>query len=269
MALLRNAKGSSTIARHQPLGNCRVSATRYGLAHHHRVTMAAVIRMTKTAMDRRCLRCAAEVVTYPPHFNNQVISMTVDLNSRYGLNPAHSEVQEACQIIHPCDVLDMGCSNGRNALYLSQLGFNVIAVDNNPGAISMLQEIVDKEGIENIKTQVYDIHHAQLDRDYGFIACTVTLMFLDPSRVGAVISDMQARTLPGGYHLIVCAMNTDDYPCPVRFPFTLKAGQLREVYKEWELIKYNEDVGTMHNGAQLRFATMLAKKPGSTQTEGR
>lgn len=45
--------------------------------------------------------------------------MTVDLNSRYGLNPAHSEVVEACQIIEPCDALDMGCSNGRNALYLS------------------------------------------------------------------------------------------------------------------------------------------------------
>jgi len=41
--------------------------------------------------------------------------MPTDLNSRYGLNPAHSEVVEACQTIAPCDALDMGCSNGRNA----------------------------------------------------------------------------------------------------------------------------------------------------------
>ncbi len=188
--------------------------------------------------------------------------MTVDLNSRYGLNPAHSEVAEACSIIAPCNALDMGCSNGRNALYLSQLGFNVSAVDNNPNAIDMLQHIVSEEGIANIKAQVYDINSAGLGVDYGFIACTVTLMFLDPARVAAVISDMQEHTLPGGYNLIICAMSTEKHPCPVRFPFTLKAGQLRETYAGWELIKYNEDVGTMHTGAQLQFATMLARKPG-------
>ncbi len=187
--------------------------------------------------------------------------MTVDLNSRYGLNPAHSEVVEACQIIEPCDTLDMGCSNGRNAVYLGQLGFNVNAIDANPSAINMLENIINEEGMTNIKAEVYDINHASLGVNYGFIACTVTLMFLGPARVDAVIANIQERTLPGGYNLIVCAMSTEQYPCPVSFPFTLNAGQLREDYEGWELIKYNEDVGTMHNGAQLQFATMLARKP--------
>ena len=187
--------------------------------------------------------------------------MVVDLNSRYGLNPAHSEVVEACKIIEPCDTLDMGCSNGRNAVYLGQLGFNVTAIDTNPGAIDMLQSISREEQMNNIKAQVYNINNASLDEDYGFISCTVTLMFIDPTRVDAIIADMQQRTQPGGYNLIVCAMNTEEHPCPVRFPFTLQAGQLREVYEGWQLIKYNEDVGTMHNGAKLQFATMLARKP--------
>jgi len=189
--------------------------------------------------------------------------MTSDLNSRYGLNPAHSEVVEACQIIAPCNALDMGCSNGRNALFMSQKGFDVTAVDNNPGAIDMLQQIVTTENIANISAQVYDINDAAIDDDYGFIACTVTLMFLQPARVDTVIADMRAHTLSGGYNLIVCAMSTDEHPCPMPFPFTLAAGQLRDAYQGWELIKYNEDIGTMHNGAQLQFATMLARKPGN------
>ncbi|MCL4675670.1 MAG: hypothetical protein KJZ59_06520, partial [Pararhodobacter sp.] len=94
-----------------------------------------------------------------------------------------------------------------------------------------------------------------------FIACTVTLMFLAPGRVEAVLADMQAHTVPGGYNLIVCAMDTAAYPCPVRFPFTLQEGQLGTIYQGWEMLKYNEDLGTMHNGAQLQFATMLARKP--------
>ncbi len=187
--------------------------------------------------------------------------MTIDLNSQYGLNPAHSEVVEACKIIEPCDVLDMGCSNGRNALYLSQLKFNVSAIDANSAAVDTLKRIIDEEKLTNITAQVYDINNASLDGNYGFIACTVTLMFLDPARVDAVIANMQACTLSGGYNLIVCAMSTVEHPCPVGFPFTLSEGELREAYQGWELIKYNEDVGTMHNGAKLQFATILAKKP--------
>jgi len=187
--------------------------------------------------------------------------MIVDLNSRYGLNPAHSEVVDACKIIEPCETLDMGCSNGRNAVYLGQLGFNVSAIDTNPSAIDMLQSIIKEERINNIKAHIYDINNASIDEDYGFIACTVTLMFVDPARVDAIISDMHKSTSAGGYNLIVCAMSTEEYPCPVRFPFTLKAGQLRKAYEGWDLIKYNEDVGTMHTGAKLQFATILARKP--------
>lgn len=186
--------------------------------------------------------------------------MLIDVNSRYGLNPPHSEVVEACSVIEPCKALDMGCSNGRNALYLSQLGFEVTAVDSNPNAIAMLQQIAGEEGIANINAQVYDINNAQLSDDFGFIACTVTLMFLNPERVAAVLADMQAHTLPGGYNLIVCAMNTAEYPCPMPFPFTFDESELRDAYQGWELVKYNEDLGTMHNGARLKFATLLARK---------
>lgn len=195
-----------------------------------------------------------------PQLHNKVVPMTLELNSRYGLNPAHSEVVEACSRIEAGKALDMGCSNGRNALYLSQQGFQVTAVDNNPSAVNMLEQIIREEGINNIYPKVYDINQAQLNEDFDFIACTVTLMFLNPSRVDAVLHNMQASTRVGGYNLIVCAMNTPSHPCPMPFPFTLKEGALKEAYLDWELIKYNEDVGTMHNGAQLQFATLLARK---------
>lgn len=189
------------------------------------------------------------------------MTQVADLNSRYGMNPAHSEVVEACKTVQPGSALDMGCSNGRNSLYLSQLGFEVTAVDTNGGALNMLQQITEQEGISNIKPVLYDINEANLNAEYDFIACTVTLMFLNPHRIDDIIEDMQNSTKAGGYNLIVCAMDTEAYPCPVNFPFTLGEGELKERYEGWEFIKYNEDLGTMHNGAQLQFATMLARKP--------
>lgn len=186
----------------------------------------------------------------------------IDLNGRHGLNPAHSEVVQACEVIEPGDALEMGCSGGRNALYLSQRGFNVTAVDANRDAIGRLQSIIVREAITNIDPRVYDINQADLDASYDFITCTVTLMFLDPARVDAVITDMQRCTRAGGHNLVVAAMHTNAHPCPVNFPFTLGTGELSAAYDGWDLLKYNEDLGTMHNGAQLQFATMLARKTG-------
>jgi len=184
-----------------------------------------------------------------------------DLNAKHGLNPPHSEVVNACRVIEPGKALDMGCGAGRNALYLAGLGFDVTAVDANPNALGMLQSIIEQEGISNIEARLYDINDADLRADYDFIACTVTLMFLDPARVDAVIADMQRCTRAGGHNLIVAAMSTDEYPCPMNFPFTLGTGELRAAYDGWELLEYNENLGTMHNGARLQFATLLARKP--------
>ncbi len=152
----------------------------------------------------------------------------------------------------------MRCSNGRNALDFYQRGFNITAIDNNPGAIDMLENIIIEERMNNIKAHVYDIHNASIGESYGFITCTVTL---DPARVNTIITDMHKSTQNGGYNLIVYAMSTEECPCPVPFPFTFKSGHLRDAYDGWELIKYNEDIGTMHNGAKLQFATILARKP--------
>ena len=184
---------------------------------------------------------------------------------KYNSNPVHSEVLEAMQTVQPCKALDLGCGQGRNALFLAQHGFDVTAVDQNELSLEILQSIVEQEDLE-MPVGLYDIHSASIGQTYDFIVSTVVLMFLQADRIPAIIKNMQEQTSIGGYNLIVCAMDTEDYPCSVNFPFTFKEGELANYYKDWELIKYNENPGQLHrrdengNRIQLRFATMLAKK---------
>ncbi len=92
-------------------------------------------------------------------------------------------------------------------------------------------------------------------------------MFLQAGRVPDIIANMQQNTARGGYNLIVSAMNTDDYPCPMPFSFTFKENELRDYYQGWELVEYREEPGNMHatdeagNPIRLKFVTMLARKP--------
>lgn len=184
---------------------------------------------------------------------------------KYNTNPVHSEVLEAMQTVQPCKVLDLGCGQGRNALFLAQHGFDVTAVDQNELSLEILQSIVEQEDLE-MSVGLYDIHSASIGQTYDFIVSTVVLMFLQADRIPAIIKNMQEQTSIGGYNLIVCAMDTEDYPCSVNFPFTFKEGELANYYQDWELVKYNENPGHLHrrdengNRIQLRFATMLAKK---------
>ena len=184
---------------------------------------------------------------------------------KYNTNPVHSEVLEAMQTVKPCKVLDLGCGQGRNALFLAQHGFDVTAVDQNELSLDILQSIVEQEDLE-MTLGFYDIHSASIGQTYDFILSTVVLMFLQADRIPAIIKNMQEQTSIGGYNLIVCAMDTEDYPCLVNFPFTFKEGELANYYQDWELVKYNENPGHLHrrdengNRIQLRFATMLAKK---------
>ena len=184
---------------------------------------------------------------------------------KYNTNPVHSEVLEAMDTVKPCKALDLGCGQGRNALFLAQQGFDVTAVDQNELSLEILQSIVEQEDIE-MPVGIYDINSASIGQTYDFIVSTVVLMFLQAERIPAIIRNMQEQTSIGGYNLIVCAMDTEDYPCSVNFPFTFKEGELANYYQDWELIKYNENPGHLHrrdengNRIQLRFATMLAKK---------
>lgn len=185
---------------------------------------------------------------------------------KYDLTRTHSDVVEAAKIVKPGKTLDLGCGNGRNSLYLAANGHDVTAWDKNAMSIANLERIKAAEGLTNLHTQVADLNSLRFDGEYDFILSTVVLMFLEAKTIPGLIENMQRCTKPGGYNLIVAAMDTDDFPCTVGFPFAFKTGELRRYYSGWDLLKYNEDVGELHrtdengNRIKLRFATMLARK---------
>lgn len=189
---------------------------------------------------------------------------------KYQLSPTHSEILAATPYLQGGRALDVGCGQGRNALYLSQLSqhsFEVDAWDVNPSSLQKLQQIIDAEGIQNIHLQQRDLNaDPSITGTYDFICCTVVMMFLQAPTVKPLIAQMQQATEVNGFNLIVCAMDTPDLPVQADFPFAFKIGELSALYEGWNIVKYNEDVGELHrvdaegNRIKQHFATLLAQR---------
>ena len=189
---------------------------------------------------------------------------------KYQLSPTHSEILAATPYLQGGRALDVGCGQGRNALYLSQLGqqgFEVDAWDVNPNSLQKLQQIIDAEGIQNIHVQQRDLNaDPSITGIYDFICCAVVMMFLEAKTVKPLIAQMQQATKVNGFNLIVCAMDTPDLPVQADFPFAFKTGELSALYEGWNIVKYNENVGELHrvdaegNRIKQHFATLLAQR---------
>lgn len=158
---------------------------------------------------------------------------------------------------------DVGC---QLAFYMNLRGFDVTAYDKNLNSISSLKDIISSENLSGIRASPYDINKAALDEQYNLIISTVVLMFLERERIPFIVRNMQECTVGGDYNLIVAAMSTEDFPCPLPFSFTFQHDELRAYYAGWDILKYNEEVGELHktdensNRIKLCFATLLARK---------
>ena len=189
---------------------------------------------------------------------------------KYQLSPTHSEILAATPYLQGGRALDVGCGQGRNALYLSQLSqhsFEVDAWDVNSNSLQKLQQIIDAEGIQKIHVQQRDLNaDPSITGTYDFICCTVVMMFLEAKTVKPLIAQMQQATNVNGFNLIICAMDTDDIPVQPDFPFAFKTGELSVLYDGWNIVKYNENVGELHrvdaegNRIKQHFATLLAQR---------
>ena len=71
-------------------------------------------------------------------------------HEKYGMTKTHSAVVEAMATVAPCKALDLGCGQGRNALYLSLRGFDVTASDYILVAWERLPQLLRLKGLKYV-----------------------------------------------------------------------------------------------------------------------
>ncbi|RPH73373.1 methyltransferase domain-containing protein [bacterium] len=132
--------------------------------------------------------------------------------------------------------LDLGCGEGRNALYLAKSGFITYASDISASGIQKLNSFA-KEMNLRIESSVCDMRDYTYQVEYDLIVCQGCLHLIKKEEWQRVIAQMKEHTSQGGYHSV--GIFTDTIPEPEDQQGLMvglfKEGELLTYYKDWEI----------------------------------
>ncbi len=195
-------------------------------------------------------------------------------NKKYGLGNVHSDLYYVYNTYlkekKDLNILDIGCGQGRNLLFLASLGHQLAGIDIKESSIHKVSEIAQKENLLNIKTILHDLHQplSLQNKNYDVVLSLVSLQFLEPNRIHALLTELQLTTAIEGLHFLVFPIKAEPYSLPSSFTYLPKSEELYHFYQDsgWSILEYKESVGQLHklddSGRPIQglFGFLLAQK---------
>lgn len=176
---------------------------------------------------------------------------------QHGIAPS-SFLVENFELLPKGLALDLAMGEGRNAIFLATRGFDVDGVDENAKSIAAARAAARKLGapIRAIVGSVEDGTYIIPLETYDVIAVFNYLH-------RPLFKDIRDGVLPGG--VLIYQTFTVDQPRfgkPTDPDHLLQPDELRQVFADWDILRYREFIGPSRRGGQMRaVAGIVARKP--------
>lgn len=150
-------------------------------------------------------------------------------------------------------VLDVAMGNGRNAIYLAQLGFRVEGVDASPEAIAGALEAARKAGV-TIQAQVADLE-GEYQIKPGFYDVITCFHYLQRSLIPQIKTGLKKGGLVVYETFIVDQVR---FGKPRNPDYLLKHNELLDLFRDFRCLRYREGV----MAGEKAVAGIIAEKVG-------
>jgi SAM-dependent methyltransferase len=159
-------------------------------------------------------------------------------------------VVEFTRDLAPGCALDLASGPGRNALYLAEQGWRVVAVDGSPTAIELL-----RRSNPSVDAHVVDLEAGEFEFAAGAYDLVLSCHYLQRGLIPA----MKSALRPGA--LLIMIAHVADADQPQGTPTRAYLGELRAFFGGWRILHYKEgEPGeSCHRYA---VAELVALKPG-------
>jgi rhodanese-related sulfurtransferase len=153
--------------------------------------------------------------------------------------------------------LDLCMGQGRNAIYLATRGFDVDGVEVEPQAVARARCAARKLGVP-IRALVGNVE----DGTYIVPIETYDVIVVFNYLHRPVFKDVKDGVVPGGVVVYqTFSVEPDHADQSADRTDLLQPGELREVFKDWDVLRYRELSGKSREGAKRAIAGIIARKP--------
>lgn len=187
--------------------------------------------------------------------------------------PAEEVAALADKLPRGARILDLGCGDGRHALFLARRGCEVTAIDNSESAIKKLNRLAHDTGC-NLRVLQADMREWQFEDLFDVIIAHGSLHLIARAAWIEVIKEMKTHTRRGGHNIV--AVFTDRLPSPADLKVfhigLFREGEVLEHYREWRVVEKQSYVfedehpgGTRHRHP---INKLVARRPETKDDEG-
>jgi len=185
----------------------------------------------------------------------------------WGFKPAPTcfKVLQALPPVKKLKLLDIGCGEGRNAVFFARNGYDVTAFDLADAGVEKTRKLADKTGV-NVKVFKANINEYRLTDKFDIIFSVGTLHYIPKECREEIIANYKDHTKENGIHMLsVFVKKPFIEPAPEGEKSSYKwiSGELFTYYHDWELEYSTEEIfDCMSSGNPHKHATnrMLARK---------
>ena len=204
-------------------------------------------------------------------------AVTADYEERYrqtgyywGLNPNRMcyEIMRLRPPIKPLRVLDIGCGEGKDAVFLARNGYVVSAFDAAEGGLEKGKRLAEESGVYVDFFQA-DLLDYRLSESYDIVFCSGVFHFVRPEVRTELIENLKEHTAKQGLHAINVFVKKPFIKAKTEYRFPWKSGELFCYYHDWYFHTMREHIFDCNSGGiphQHCMDTMIAEKCPTEQS---
>lgn len=157
----------------------------------------------------------------------------------WGLRPNRLcyEIMQLLPPVKPYHVLDVGCGEGKDAVFLAKCGYLVTAFDISEAGIEKAKRLAEDNRVEADFRRT-DIMDFPFDRNYDIIFSSGVLHFVRPPYREEICTRLKTHTAPGGFNVLNVFVQK---PFIVRAPDSTRDESLRSPWRSGELFGHYHD----------------------------
>lgn len=162
-------------------------------------------------------------------------------------------------------VLDIGCGEGKDAVYMAQKGCKVTAFDITESGIRKTKALAESRGVE-IDAFVADVNDFSIEDKFDIVYSTGTIQYLFDENIDGFFEKIKSMVNLGGYVYFNVFVDKPFLELPPDWDKEekmWKTGQLFSYFADWEICKIDEIIFE-DNSAGIKhyhcMDTILAKR---------